>query len=165
MRYERRIQILRWALWTLLLIGSLVLQATVFPLWAPVIPLLVPVTVACIATMGSAESGAVFGLVGGLLGYLGGDAMSFTIPVLTFVGAMTGTLCSRWFTRTLLPALLCSFAALLLCELPAWALRVYRDIVPLRSFLTVLLPELGCSLICALPLYLLSWRISLLGQR
>ncbi len=167
MLYRNRIQILRWTLMSLLLGAALVLQATVcnqLPLWGAV-PLLIPAAVACIAMMGSAESGAIVGLAGGLLAYLGGDAMAFVIPVLTFAGALAGGLCSLYFTRSLPPALLMSAVALLLCELPTCILQCYLGHAPLSALWQVLLPELFYSLLCTLPLYWFSWRISLLGRQ
>ena len=97
MLYRNRKRILRWALWALLLAAALVLQATVcnrLPLLG-VIPLLLPSAVACVAMMGSAETGAIIGLAGGLLGYWGGDAIWLSIPALCLAGALAGALCSE----------------------------------------------------------------------
>lgn len=167
MWYRNRILFARWALWGVLLCAALVLQATVcnrLPVLG-VFPLLMPVAVVCVAMMGSAEFGAVIGLIGGLLAYLGGDALAFIIPALCFAGALAGGLCTSYFTRSLLPALLMAAIALLLYELPFWALRVYLGHAPAYTFVTVVLPEFGYSLLCTLPLYWLSWRVSLLGVK
>ena len=161
MLYRNRKRILRWALWALLLAASLVLQATVcnrLPLLG-VIPLLLPSAVACTAMMGSAETGAIIGLAGGLLGYWGGDAIWLSIPALCLAGALAGALCTRFFTRSLPPALLLCVIALLLCELPAWLLRLYPGYAPVSALWRVMLPELGYSLLYAVPIYGLSWRI------
>ena len=76
-------------------------------------------------------------------------------------GALAGGLCSQYFTRSLLPALLLSLMALLLCELPVWALRCYLGHAPISALLRVVLPETVYSLLYTPLLYLLSWRISL----
>lgn len=167
MWYRHRTDFARWALWALLLALALVLQATVCShlKLMGVMPLLLPVAAVCVAMMGSAEFGAVIGLAAGLIGYLGGDALAFTIPALCFAGALAGGLCSRYFTRSLPPALLLSAIALLVCELPAWMFRTSQGYAPPYSVFTVLLPELVYSLLYAFPLYWLSWRISLLGKR
>lgn len=167
MLYRNRISIARWVLWGILLAAALVLQATVcnrLPVFGAV-PVLMPVAVVCVAMMGSAESGAVVGLVGGLMAYLGGDASAFVIPVLCFAGALSGGLCTIYFTRSLPPALLMAAIALVLCAVPTWALEWYLGHVPLSAAWEILLPELVYSLLYTLPLYWLSWRVSLLGRR
>ena len=167
MLYRNRILIARWVLWGILLAAALVLQGTVcnrLPLFGAV-PLLMPVAVVCVAMMGSAESGAVVGLIGGLMAYLGGDASAFVIPLLTFAGALSGGLCTIYFTRSLLPALLLAAIALVICQVPSWALEWYLGHVPFSAAWRLLLAEFCCSLLYTLPLYWLSWRISLLGRR
>lgn len=167
MLYRNRILITRWLCWSLLLTTALVLQATICNRLTVfgAAPLLMPVAVACVAMMGSAESGAIVGLAGGLLACLGGDAPAFAIPALCLAGALSGGLCTIFFTRSLPPALLLSAIALVLCELPAWGLEWYLGHVPLSSVWRTLLPELLYSLVYTLPLYWLSWRIRLLGRR
>lgn len=166
MLYRNRISILRWTLWVLLLLAALILQASVcnrIPIFG-VTPLLLPVAVACVAMMGSAESGAILGLAGGLLACLCGDSRAFVIPAMTLAGALAGGLCSLYFTRSLLPALLMAAIALLLCELPACLLQCYLGRAPLSALWRVLLPELLYSLLYTFPLYWLSRRIRLLGR-
>ena len=167
MLYRNRITIARWTLWVLLLTAALVLQATVFnrlPLLGA-IPQLIPVAVVCVAMMGSAETGAVVGLIGRLMSCLGGDALVFVVPILAFAGALTGGLCSICFTRSLLSALLLGLGALLLCAVPTWLLQWYLGHAPLSALWHVVAPEVLISLVYTLPLYWLSWRISLLGRQ
>lgn len=164
MLYRNRIRIARGVAWAVLMLAALVLQATVcnrLPIFG-VAPVLLPVATICVAMMLSAEAGAVVGLIGGMLACLGGDAYSMTIPLLALAGALAGGLCTLYFTRTLLPALLLSAIALLLCQLPTWALLLYLQRIPASSFITVVLPEFGYSLLYTLPFYWISWRISLI---
>ena len=166
MLYRNRYRIARGALWALLLLAALVLQGTVcnrLPLLG-VSPLLLPVAAVCVAMMGSAEFGAAIGLAGGLLGYLGGGAAALFIPLLCLAGALAGGLCSQYFTRSLLPALLLALMALLLCALAVLALRCYLGHAPVSALLRVVLPETVYSLLYTPLLYLLSWRISLIRR-
>ena len=167
MLYHNRTRIYRGIAWAAMMAAALVLQATVcnrLPVMG-VFPLLLPVATACIAMMLPSDIGALVGLIGGLMASLGGDALYVVIPLLALAGAISGGLCTQLLTRSLPAALLLSLLALCCCELPTWLLHLYTGHAPLYTLWTVVLPEIGYSLLFTPLFFWLSWRISLIARR
>ncbi len=163
----RLLSILKWTLYTALFLLSILLQ-TAIPAGRGVLGLpvfCVPVAVSCIAMHEGAEKGGLFALLGATVWCLSGASYgSAQIITLTVAGVLSGGLCQVLLTRRFLPAMLLSAGALVLNEGVAFLLRLYLGGAAQAQLVTVLLPALGFSMLCAPLTYLFTWLIAKLGR-
>lgn len=164
---QRLLSILKWTLYTALFLVSILLQTAV-PAGRGVfcLPLFcVPVAVSCIAMHEGAEKGGLFALLGATVWCLSGAAYgSAQIITLTVAGVVSGGLCQVLLTRRFWPAMLLSAGTLVLNEGVAFVLRLYLGSASHEQLITVLLPALGLSMLCAPLTYLFTRLIAKLGR-
>lgn len=164
---QRLLSTLKWTLYAALFLLSILLQ-TMIPAGRglPGLPVFcVPVCVCCVALHEGAEKGGLFALIGATVWCLSGtDFGSAQIITLTVIGVLSGGLCQVLLTRRFLPAMLLSAGALALNEGLLFGLRLYLGGASQAQLITVLLPALGVSMLCAPLLYLFTRLIAKLGR-
>ena len=125
---------------------------------------LLPIAIACIAVWTGHESGALFGLITGLIwAATGADDGSLSIVSFTLIGMLAGWLCDSFFPRRFLPALLLSFAAVLGHELARFLLKFYLESADAVLFAWVPV-TVFLSTLAAPVLYLLAKAIGKAGS-
>lgn len=147
----------KWLLYSITLVAAYILQSTVLNRFSiiGVTPMLVTCAVVCAAVFEDSGNGAVFGLCAGLLlAFTNTDKAVFYIVTLTVTGAAAGGLCSRFFTRSYLSAVLLCAAGALLCESTIWIVGGALGTLPGSAFITVVLPQAVVSALFAGLFYL-----------
>lgn len=155
-----RERILCGAVCTLIMIVLALLETTVFSAVRPfgAVPDLMLPFVAAVAVTEGRRWGAVFGIVSGVVIESLGDPVIMLLPlVYMLTGFFVGVLCSYYITDGITAR-----AILIPSSLPlrAVATAVYVAVSPVsagagEAFLSVILPEMGATLLLSLPVHLL----------
>lgn len=156
---------LMWGLYAVLFLFAAVFQTVLFgsPRFFGVKLCLLPVVIGCVTMHTGSESGAIFGLAAGLFWALtGADAGALFILLFTVSGAVCGYLCDRYLKRHIVSALLMALLALLICQLPFFAVKCYLGSTYWRQIGSVL-TQIGLSMAAFPVIYLISWAIRKVG--
>ncbi len=135
--------ILKWALYSLSLVGILVIQSVILSR-LPVLGAkvnLVPWFVGCVCFIEGPDSGSIFALLSSLVWALSGGDLGFvSILVLTFGGMGIGLLVERLFRRQIFVCMACCLLLSLCHEGAIFALRLYLHTVTPAQFFYILIP-------------------------
>ena len=161
------LHILRWTLYSLLLLLALMVQTvvlgnrTVFGLH----PVFVPLVITCVCLREGPERGGTFALLASLFWHLSGaDMGSVSILVLTVVPLLGSLLCRKILANRFLPCLLFCLLTLFTDQSLIFLLKYFLDGLPGAYYTEQLLPCVLVSL-CAQPLiYLLVKWIARIGD-
>lgn len=159
--------VLRWTLYTLLLLLAMMIQTVVLGNHTilGIHPDFVPVVIVCVCMREGPERGGTFALLGSLLWALSGaDMGSICIAVLTVVPVIGGLLCRAVLVNRFVPCLVMTVLALLLEHTIVFLINFFFNGMAGILFLTDVLP---CVLISAAvqPLvYLVVKRIEKVGD-
>ena len=159
--------ILKWTLYAVLFLFSMLLQGIILPRMtiSGIALCAVPVCVVCIAVQEGVEHSALFALLAGTVFCLSGvDCGPLYIVTLTLSAVLAGALCDRYYTRSFVPALLLSLLGLTICEGLAFLFRIYIGVVAPALWQTVLLPEILLSVLDFPLFYLGAWAVSRIGR-
>lgn len=121
-----------------------------------VIPVLLPLAAVAVGLLESAPAGAVFGLCLGVFA----DAVYPGIPGgmtlgLCVIGWLTGAMSQYRVQKNLVGYLICAVAALMGLEVFRSASALLSHLGPPSAVLFLAVREWGCSLVYAIPVYLL----------
>lgn len=161
------LHILRWTLYSLLLLLAMMLQTVVFGhhIFLGVQPDFVPVVITCVCLREGAERGGLFALLASLFWCLSGaDEGSVSIAVLTVVPVLGSVLSSAVLANRFLPCLMITVVTLFTEQTVIFLLKYFFSAMEGIRFVTVLLP---CVLVSALAqpvVYLLVKRIARIGD-
>lgn len=159
--------VLRWTLYTLLLLTAMMVQTVVLGNHTilGIHPDFVPVVIVCVCMREGPERGGVFALLGSLLWCLSGaDLGSICIAVLTIVPVLGGIACRAVLVNRFVPCVVITVLALFLEHAVAFFIGFFFNGMAGILFFTDLLP---CVLISSLvqPLvYLVVKRIEKVGD-
>lgn len=150
--------ILKWALYSLCLVGILVIQSVILsrlPVFGAKVNL-VPWFVGCVCFIEGSESGSIFALLASLTWALSGGDLGFvSILVLTYGGMGIGLLVERVFRRQVFVCMGCCLLLSLCNESAIFALRLYLHTVTLPQYFHILIPGVLLGIpICPLFFYL-----------
>lgn len=157
---------LMWALYGLLLLAVLVLQDVVFGRvrYFGTKLCLLPVAVACISMHGGAEEGGAFGLAAGTLWCLsGGDGGGMLILLCTVCALGAGYLCDRYLNRNLLSAGMMCLMTLAVTQTLLFLFKRYIGGTGEEGW-TILLRQIGLSMLAFPAVYLPAWAIRKVGK-
>lgn len=159
--------ILRWSLYGLLFLLTLLLQTVVLaPLPLGGIQLApLPLYIVCVCIREGAEKGGLFAILATLFWALSGaDFGNISVAVIPVGAILSAALCRAVLTLRLLPTLLCGLAVSLL---NASVIFLFKMILPpgleLGSYWRILLPGILLSLVFVPIQYVLVKRISRIG--
>ena len=161
---RRRVQM---ALYALVLVLAELIQTSVFgSLRLGIVPCVMPVAVACVAMLEGAETGGIFGLVGGCiwawstqLSYYG----AWCILAMTVVGILAGLITERFLLRGIQTALALSAGALFITDGLYTLTVIATGHAPFYALITTFFPGLLISLFLCLLFYPLTAHISRIG--
>ena len=161
------LHILRWTLYTLLLVLTMMVQTvvlgnrTIFGIH----PDFVPVVIVCVCLREGPERGGVFALLGSLLWCLSGAAQgSICIAVLTIVPVIGGLLCRAVLVNRFVPCLLITVIGLFLEHAIAFLIGFFFNGMAGILFLTDLIPCVLISSVVQPLVYLVVKRIEKVGD-
>lgn len=160
------LRILRWTLYSLLLLLAILLQTVVFgsrTLFGAH-PDLVPVVITCVCLREGAERGGTFALLGSLFWYLtGAEQGSVCIVTLTVLPVIGSLLCRTLLADRFLPCLLLTFVTLFVEQTAMFLLKFFFDSLSGSFFVRSVLPCVAVSLIAQPLVYWLVKRIAKIG--
>lgn len=151
--------VLRWTLYSLLLLLAILLQTVIFGnrTILGIHPDLVPVVIVCVCLREGPERGGLFALLASLFWCLSGaDMGSVAIAVLTIVSVLGGLLCRTVLVDRFVPCLIITVIALLLEHGIVLLLGMFFNGMPGILFFTDLLP---CVLISSVSQPLVYWLV------
>lgn len=141
-----------WSLYSLVLFLAYILQYIVlnrYPLFG-VMPVFIPVAVACVAMFEGAERGGIFGICAGMFIFLCGEAHgAYAVAALGIAGLTTGLLCQRALTRSLISSFITALTALAIFELPLFLFTMLFSGASLSALWVQVIPELIYSAVLA----------------
>lgn len=158
---------MKWTLYGVLFLLAMLVQAIVAPriTIGGIALCTVPTCIVCISVQEGVEKSALFALLAGTLFCLSGvDCGPLYIITLTLSSVLAGALCDRYYTRSLIPALLLSLLGLTICEGVVFLFRAYIGSVAIGLWQTVLLPEILLSILGFPFFYLGAWAVSRIGR-
>lgn len=158
---------LKLTLYVVALILAELIQTSVFgSLRLGFVPCVMPVAVACISMLEGAETGGIYGLIGGCLwawstqlSYYG----AWCILVMTAVGVLTGLITERFLLRGVQTALALSAGAVVITDGLYTLTVIIPGHAPASALVSVFLPGLVTSLLLCLIFYPLTAHISRIG--
>ena len=159
--------ILRWTLYTLLFLATLMLQAVVLGKdgMFGCYPDPVGVVIICVATVEGPERGGLFALLTSTFWALSGiDQGPLLILCLTALPILSGYLCRRIFSVSYLPSLISCGLILFVTETSGFFLKRFFEAVPGSLFLTQVLPGILVSLLFQPLFYWLVKSIQKIGD-
>lgn len=160
------LRILRWTLYSLLLLLVILLQTVVFgnrTLFGTH-PDFVPVVIACVCLREGAERGGTFALLGSLFWYLtGAEQGSVCIVTLTVLPVVGSLLCRTLLADRFLPCLLITLVTLFVEQTAMFLLKLFFDGLSGMFFVRKLLPCVAVSLLAQPLVYWLVKRIAKIG--
>lgn len=125
-----------------------------------VVPMLIPLAVVMVAALEGSTAGALFGLITGTVCVITLPRASLGLILLyTGIGLLCGVAAQYAVSRGLMGGLFCAALTLVLMDggrIFYWL--VWRD-AALLPLLKVAVPEILYSLVLALPIYLMFWRV------
>ena len=157
---------LMWALYGVLFLFMTVFQTVTFGrLRVFGVKLsLIPVAAACIAMHAGAENGGVFGLAAGTFWCLsGGDGAGLLILLCTLCAVAVGYLCDRYLNRNFLSALMMSLLTLIVMQGLLFLFKRYLGQTGEEGW-SILLKQIGLSMLACPPVYLAAWAIGKVGK-
>lgn len=164
-KQQRRL-LLKWALYALLFLLTLLLQEVVLcrlPVFGARFHLL-PGLIVCVCLAEGAEGGGVFALCATLFWALAGADLGFvSIAVLTFCGVGSALLLDHLLVNRLPTCCLCCLGALLLHDTVIFLLHLFLGSAALLQFVTVVLPGVVISTVPCPLFYTLTRKISRIG--
>ncbi len=163
---EKYRKLLMWALYGLLLLAVMVLQDVVFgrTRYFGTKLCLIPVAVACISMHGGAEEGGVFGLAAGTFWCLsGGDGGGMLILLCTVCALAAGYLCDRYLNRNFLSAGMMCLLTLCVMQTLLFLFKRYIGGTGGEGW-TILLRQIGLSMLAFPAVYLPAWAIRKVGK-
>lgn len=153
--------ILKWTLYTLLFLFSMLLQTVILPRMRinGIALTAVPVCIACVAVWEGSVAGGVYGILCGMFYSLSGVDCG-PIFVLTFAisAVLSGGICEHYTVRGFISSLILSLMSLMICQTLAFIFRVYANIVALKYWSTVLIPEILLSILLV-PIFYVGARV------
>ena len=140
------------------LLALYIIQADILPwfgLWC--VPMLLAVGAAGVGHFESGESGALFGLLSGMLCdvALGRPTIVFTVT-LTIIGLLFGWLGETLLTRSFLSYMLCCLAAMIIVSFIQMFPHVFFYGAPIGTLLVTAALQTGISLLAAVPMYFIA---------
>lgn len=161
------LHILRWTLYSLVVLLAMMLQTVVQgnpPLLGVRLDL-VPAAIVCVCMREGPERGGLFALLSSLIWCLSGaDHGSISIAVLTVIPVLSGLLCRTVLVNRFVPCLLTTLIALFLEQGTVFLLSYFLDGMAGFLFYTKLLPCVFLSLLSQPVIYLLVKRIEKIGD-
>ena len=158
--------VLRWTLYSALLLFVLLLQTIVLSRLPVFGAKLAPVSIVliCVCLREGAEKGGLFALLGSLFWYMSGaDYGNLTVAILPVGAIFAAILCRTAFNLRLLSTALCCFVICLVNDLAIFAFKVLLEKLAVENLWRVLLPG-TCLTMLAVPLvYLLAKLINRIG--
>ncbi len=153
---------IKWAVYALALLPLCVADQLILGRLSPfgVAPLLFPLAAVAVGMMEGGFAGSIYGLATGVVWWLGG-AGAPAILLLTLAGLLAGAIAQNGLSVNLISNLLVSALLLLVGDGLRVLLYLAQGIAPLPALLQVAVPEIVCSLVFAIPVYLLYrtvWR-------
>lgn len=125
----------------------------------------VPTCAVCVAVREGAEKASLYALLCGVFYCMtGADCGPIYIVSLTLAASIAGTVCDRYYTRAIVPALILSLLGLAIAEGAAFLFRVYIGSVAASLWQTLLLPEILLSVLVFPLIYLGAWAVSRIGR-
>ena len=164
---EQLTGILRWTLYSVLFLLTMLIQTIVLPQikLTGITLCIVPIGIVCVAVREGAEKGALFALITGLIFCLSGISEGpLYIVLFTLSAALSGAICDSYYTRSFFPGLVLSLMSLALCEGLVFLFRVSTAGTDGALWHTVLLPAILLSLLAYPLIYLSAWAISRIGR-
>lgn len=161
------LHILRWFLYSLLLLFVMMLQTVVLGnrTMLGVHPHFVPIVIACVCLQEGPERGGLFALLASVFWCLSGaDFGTVSIVMLTLVPVLGSVLCKALFANRFLPCLLVTLATLLLEQSAIFLLKFIFGDMDGILFLTELLPCVLVSMLAFVPVYFLVKSIEKIGD-
>lgn len=159
--------VLRWTLYTLLLLLAMMVQTvvlgnrTIFGIH----PDFVPVIIVCVCMREGPERGGTFALLGSLLWCLSGvEQGSICVAVLTIVPVLGGLVCRAALVNRFVPCLIVTVFALFLEHLIAFLIGFFFNGMAGILFLTDVLPCVLISSVVQPLVYLVVKRIEKVGD-
>ncbi len=160
--------ILRWTLYSLLLLFVLLTQTIVLSR-KPVFGVkLAPVGVVliCVCIRECAEKGGLFALLGSLFWYMSGaDYGCLSVAIIPVGAILAAMLCRTAFTQRLLSTALCCFVICLVNDLVIFAFKLLLEKLAAENLWRVLLPGTCLTMLAVPPVYLLVKLISRIGGK
>ena len=157
---------LMWTLYGVLFLLVAVLQTVVFgrARFFGVKLTLIPVCLACVAMLAGAEAGALYGLCcGAVWCFTGASGGAMHIVLLTICGAVIGYLCDRYLNRNFLSALMMSLLTLIVMQGLLFLFKRYLGQTGEEGW-SILLKQIGLSMLACPPVYLAAWAIGKVGK-
>ena len=159
--------ILKWSLYGVLFLFSMLLQSSVLPRMpiGKIFLSAVPVCVACVALEEGTEAGGLYALIASVFYALSGAGVGpLYVFTLTVSAIICGGMSDRFCTKNLISALLLSLISLTICLSLTFLFRVYVGSVHVSYWHTVLIPEIVLSLL-TVPLFrLCTWAVGKIGR-
>lgn len=164
---QQVIEILRWALYSVLFVVSMLFDSTVLPR----VPIggitlcAVPSCMACVAVREGAQRTCIFALFAGMFYAFSGMHMgALYILTLTVTAVLCGGICDFQFNRGLISSIILSLLALLICRVPMFLFRLYLGTASFAQWQTVLVPEIFFSVLLAPLFHMLTWPAAKVGR-
>ena len=163
------LRILRWTLYSLLLLLALLLQTVVFGGGRTLLgvqPDLVPVVIVCVCLREGAERGGTFALLASLFWHLSGaEYGSVCILVYTVLPVAGALVCRAMLAERFVPCLLTTLVTLFVGQAAVFLLKFFFEGLAGIYFLRRLLPCVLVSLLFQPVVYLLVRRIGKIGEK
>ena len=157
---------LRWALYSLVLLLTAMLQTVVLAGRVSICPDFVPIVITCVCLREGPERGGTFALIASLLWCLSGaDQGSVAIAVLTIVPVVGSLLSRAVLTNRFIPCLIIAFATVFIEQSVMFFLKFFFGSAAGSLFFTKLLPCVLISTLAQPPVYWLVKRIAKIGER
>jgi len=164
---QQAIEILRWSLYSVMFVLSVLIDSTVLPR----IPIggitlcSVPVCMACVAVREGAQRSCIFALFAGIFYALSGVNLgAMYILMLTVSAVLCGGICDFHFNRGFISSVILGLFSLMLCRVPMFLFRLYLGTASAAQWQTVLVPEIFFSVLLVPLFHLLSWPAAKVGR-
>ena len=157
---------LMWTLYGAFFLLLTVLQTVVFgrARFFDVKLSILPVCIACVAMLCGAEAGALYGLCCGTVWcFTGASGGALHIVLMTICGAVIGYLCDRYLNRNFLSALMMSLLTLIVMQGLLFLFKRYLGQTGEEGW-SILLKQIGLSMLACPPVYLAAWAIGKVGK-
>ena len=145
--------VLRWTLYSLLLLFVLLLQGVVLSRTPVFGAKLAPVCIVliCVCIREGAEKGGLFALLGSLFWYMSGaDYGNLAVAIIPVGAILAAILCRTAFTQRFLSTLLCCFVICLINDLTVYAFKILLEKLAPENLWRILLPG-TCLTMLAFP--------------
>lgn len=159
------LHILRWTVYSLLLLFCMMVQTVVLGNRVSLHPNFVPLVLTCVCLREGPERGGTFALLGSLFWCLSGaDYGSLSIFILTLLPVFGSALCRAVLANRFLPCLLICLITLLTEQITIFFLRFFFEEISLALLWQKLLPAAAVSMLFQPVIYLLVRQIAKIGD-